>query len=161
MIEIDYDQIGLASYKDIHMNISGTHKIVIKAPIKDVFEKFNDPNMQSEWIVQPYTLRDYKPPLQKGSTYTVTGKFMRKPSEFTYEVVEINPPSHIVLKLKGSGTGLITIGFTEVKGGIEVDLGFNRDFSGWLTSNTALEIHNALYNVTEADLNSFKAFVEG
>jgi hypothetical protein len=141
------------------MNITGSHKIVIKAPIKDVFENFNDPNMQSEWYVQPYALRDYKPPLQKGCTYTVTGKFMQKPTEFRYEVVEFNPPTHIVLKLKGSG--FISINFTEVKGGTEVDFGFNRDFSGWLASHTALDIHNILYDITEADLNSFKAFAEG
>ena len=60
-----------------------------------------------------------------------------------------------------SGTGIITITFTEVKGGTEVDFGFNRDFSGWLTSYTALDIQNVLYDKTEADLNSFKAFVEG
>lgn len=143
------------------MNITGSHKIVIKSPIKDVFEKFNDPNMQSEWYVQPYTLRDYKPPLQKGCTYTVTGKFIQKPSEITYEVVKFNPPTNIVLKLKGSVTGFITINFTEVDGGTEVDFGFNRDFSGWLSSHTALEIHNVLYDITEADLNSFKAFLEG
>jgi len=142
------------------MNITGSHKIIIKAPIKDVFEKYNDPNMQSEWVVQPYVLRDYEPPLQKGSTYTVTGKFMRKPTEFKYEVVDFNPPTKIVLKLKGSGTGLITITFAEIKSGTEIDFGFNRDFSGWLTSHTALDIHNVLYDITEADLNSFKAFVE-
>lgn len=143
------------------MNITGSHKIIIKAPIKDVFEKFNDPNMQSEWYVQPYTLSGYKPPLQKGCTYTVKGKFMQKPTEFTYEVVEFNPPTQIVLKLKGSGTGFLSITFNEVKGGVEVDFGFNRDFSAWLTSYTAMEIHNALYDITDADLNSFKAFVEG
>lgn len=143
------------------MNISGSHKIVIKAPIKDVFENFNDPNKQREWVVQPYMLCDYTPPLQKGCTYTVTGKFMQKPIEFRYEVVEFSPPTNIVLKLKGSGTGIITITFTEVKGGTEVDFGFNRDFSGWLTSYTALDIQNVLYDKTEADLNSFKAFVEG
>lgn len=143
------------------MNITGSHKIVIKAPLKAVFEKFNDPKAQDEWVVQPYTLRDYEPPLQKGSTYTVIGKFMNKPTEFKYEVVDFNPPNRIILKLKGSGTGLITNTFTEVKDGVEVDYGFNRDFSGWLTSHTALEIHNAMYDLVEADLNSFKQFVEG
>ncbi|GEM_PF-1961750 len=142
------------------MNITGSHKIIIKAPIKDVFEKFNDPNMQSEWFVQPYTLSGYEPPLQKGSTYTVKGKFMNKPTEFTFEVVEFNPPTNIVLKLKGSGTGFIVVTFTEVKDGTEVDFGFNRDFSGWLTSHTAMEIHNVLYDINEADLNSFKAFAK-
>jgi hypothetical protein len=161
LTDIDYDELGLPSTKDIHMNITGSHKIVVKAPIKDVFEKFNDPNMQREWVVQPYALRDYTPPLEKGCTYTVTGKFMRKPSEFTYEVVEFNLPTKLVLKLKGSGTGLITIIFKEIKDGTEVDFGFNRDFTAWLTSYTALDIHNALYNITEADFNSFKAFIEG
>ena len=143
------------------MNITGSHKIVVKAPIKDVFEKFNDPNLQSEWYVQPYTLRDYMPPLQKGCTYTVTGKFMLKPTEFKYEVVEFNPPTNIVLKLKGSGTGYLAITFTEVKDGTEIDFGFNRDFSGWLTSHNALDIHNALYDIIDADLKSFKQFAEG
>lgn len=143
------------------MNITGSHKIVIKAPIKNVFENFNDPNKQSEWVVQPSILSDYEPPLQKGSTYTISGKFMQKPIELRYEVVEFNPSTNIVLKLKGSGTGIIAVTFTEVKDGTEVDYGFNRDFSGWLTSYTALDIHNALYDITEADLNSFKAFVEG
>jgi len=143
------------------MNITGTHKIIVKAPIKDVFEKFSDPNMQTEWYVQPYTLQDYEPPLEQGATYTVKGKFMQKPTEFTYEVVEYHRPTNIVLKLKGSGTGYLVTTFTEVKDGTEVDFGFNRDFSGWLTSHTALEIHNALYDINEADLNSFKKFVEG
>ena len=142
------------------MNITGSHKIIIKAPIKDVFEKFNDPNLQSEWIVQPFTMRDFTPPLQKGTIYTVVGKFMNKPTEFKYEVVEFDPPKRIVLSLKGSGTGYIAISFSEVKDGTEIDFGFNRDFSGWLTSSTALEIHNVLYDITEADLQSFKAFVE-
>jgi len=143
------------------MNITGSHKLVVKAPIKEVFEKFTDPNMQSEWVAQPYTLSNYEAPLHKGTTYTVKGKFMQKPSEFTYEVVEFHPHTNIVLKLKGSGTGYIVVNFAEVENGTEVDFGFNRDFSGWLTSHTAMEIHNAFYDVNEADLDSFKAFAEG
>jgi hypothetical protein len=79
MPDIDYGEVGLPATKDIHMNITGSHKIVIKAPIKCVFEKYNESNMQCEWVVQLYALRDYTPPLQKGGTYTVTGKFMQKP----------------------------------------------------------------------------------
>ena len=142
------------------MNITGSHKVIFKAPIKTVFEKFTDPNMQSEWYVQPYTLLAHEPPLQKGSIYTAKGKFMNKPTEFKYEVVEFHPPNNIVLKLHGSGTGYIVVDFKEVKDKTEVDFQFNRDFSGWLTSHTAMEIHNALYDITDADLKSFKKFVE-
>jgi uncharacterized protein YndB with AHSA1/START domain len=141
------------------MNITGSHKVTVKASLKDVFERFNDPNIQSEWVVQPFTLLSFTAPLQQGSVYTVKGKFLNKPTEYKYEVVEFNPPTHIVLKLHGTGTGYIVIKFKAVEGGTEIDLQFNRDFSAWLSSYAAMEVHNALYDVTEADLNSFKAFV--
>lgn len=141
-------------------NITGHNAVIVKAPIEEVFEKFNDPNLQSEWYQQMFNLSDYTPPFQKGTTYTVKGKFMGRPTEFKYEVVNVDPLKQVVLKLSGSGTGMIAHNFEKAKDGIKVEIEFSRDMTAWMSSNTALEIHNVLYSRITADLQGFKKFVE-
>jgi uncharacterized protein YndB with AHSA1/START domain len=139
--------------------ITGSKSIVINAPIDKVFENFTDPEKQLEWFVEHHELRDYSPPLGKGTTYKIVSKLMGREAILQQEVIEYSPPNRLVLRYTGVGSGETHYICEEVEGGTKLLLRFDADMSGLMAKIMAPLIRRQMDKRMTDDFQSFKEYI--
>jgi carbon monoxide dehydrogenase subunit G len=140
--------------------IIGSKSIVVNAPIDKVFENLTNPEKQMEWFVEHHELRDYTPPLGKGTTFKTVSKLMGRDAILQQEVIEFNPPNRQVLRYTGVGSGETHYICEEVEGGTKISLRFDANMSGILAKIMAPLIRRQMDKRMTADFQSFNEFIE-
>ena len=140
--------------------ITGSRSTVVNAQIDKVFENFTDPEKQIDWLVHQHELRDYTPPLGKGTTFKTVSKLMGRDAILQQEVIEFSPPNRYVLRFTGVGEGETHYICEEVEGGTKISMQFDADMSGMLVKLMIPLIRRQMDKQLIADFQSFKEYIE-
>ena len=138
-----------------------TRSIIVNADINDIFHYFNDPDEQMNWMVEPPLRQEATDGYQLGSQWTSVTSFMGREIETSSEVTEYDAPYLMGYRAEGAMTGDVQHRFAEVDGGIEVTIDALFTAGGVLGAIGAPLIKSQGGKRMEADLASFKTYMEG
>lgn len=144
------------------MSVDVTTEIEIDRPLVDVAAYAGDPSNAPSWYVNIQSARwQTEPPLRLGSRVAFVARFLGRELAYTYEIVEIEPGSRLVMRTaEGPFPMETTYAWEAIDAGRTRMRLRNRGEPSGFQSIWAPWMARMMRRANEADLRALKALLE-
>ncbi len=143
--------------------ITASASIIVQRPIDGVFHAFLNPETFTEWFAMAEEIRDFSGhPIGVGTTYKGVGRVMGQEIINAAEVIEYDPPRHVVvMTVSPVISGRNTMDFVPTgDDGTQITIRLDGEAAGFLARMALPVLRGQIQRQMNGDLQRFKRLVE-